>query len=440
VGGTGLAVGSSTGRSLTRTVWVFSVFLATPRPALADGVEGPALAAWLPTYNQNIPEVSVHGSGCHSLAERMPAGRESACGKPELTALGTGRYRIDVSNAAPFPVVENDSGTLTFVTTVGSNAHCFDEGTTVSNDALSSLVRCVAPDTGDDVDSELSWSYRADSLDFPQRGDYAPNFAYARVTRDGVARLEESFNPVDVATDDVLVRRNGEGDYTVVFKGLNPLDGSLDPVHAPYSVIVQKTCDSDTAGGADTDGCFRAVCVPSEWTPGDFTTWDTTITVRCSAQSGSPRDTGFRVFFGGESHTSQGSWDGGYRYGWANWNTDASMTGCFGSPEVVGTSQHETPPEHYPGQPIEACRSSVGTYELDFLGGDIGPYSVDGMTPIVSARSEDGAYCNAERLECGAAFAVCALPSGPEATRITIGCFDRTGDRADVRWNLNMTY
>ena len=65
-----------------------------PSEALADGVEGPALVAWLPTYNQDIPEVAVHGSGCHNRPERMPSGRESACGKhllmpPERASVPT---------------------------------------------------------------------------------------------------------------------------------------------------------------------------------------------------------------------------------------------------------------------------------------------------------------------------------------------------------------
>jgi hypothetical protein len=436
--GTGLR---STGtRSLTVAVALSASVLLAPAEARADGVEGPALAAWLPTYNQSFSEVAVHGSGCHNRPERMPAGRETACGKPELSVLGPGRYLVSVENAAPFPESDEDSGYAVFVTAVGTNAHCFEESTTFTDDGASSLVRCVTPESGSDVDSPFSWSYRADSLDYPQQGDYSPNFAYARVAKDGTLSPEESLNPVDVVADDVLARKNSDGDYTVTFKGLNPLDGSLDPVHAPYNVLVQKTCSGDANDGADARGCFRAVCVPYRSTPGNFETWDTTVDVRCYAQDGSPRDTAFRVYFGSEGHTSQRGWDGGYRFAWLDWNADPSADGCPSSPDIVGTSQHETPEAHYPGEPVEACRSDVGLYQVNFLGGDIVPYSVDGMTPVVSARADGGAYCNAQSLECGAGFPICALPDAPPTTRITVACFDARGRPNDAAWNLNVTY
>jgi hypothetical protein len=413
----------------------------TPTQAFADGVEGPALAAWLPTYNQSFAEVAVHGSGCHNRPERMPPGRDTECGKPERSVLGTGQYLVSLENAAPFPAIEHDSGYAVFVTTVGSNAHCFEESTTFTGDRTDSLVRCVAPESGNDVDAEFSWSYRVDSLDYPQQGDYSPNFAYARVSKDGTLSLEESLNPVDLYAESVLVQKNGgEGNYTVTFRGLNPLDGSLDPVHAPYNVLVQKTCAGDTTGGASAEGCFRAVCVPESWTPGDFTTWDTSVNVRCFAQDGTPRDTGFRVFFGSEGHTSQRAFDGGYRFGWIDWDADPSTAGCPEPPEVVGRSEHETPPAHYPGEPVQACRSAVGVYEANFLGGDIVPYSIDGMTPVVSSRGSQGAYCNAQTLECGQDFPICALDGAPPTTRITVACFDAMGRPADAAWNLNMTY
>lgn len=408
--------------------------------ARADGVEGPALVAWLPTYNQDLPEVAVHGSGCHNLPENMPDERQSPCEKPELVTEGTGRYVVNAENAAPFPEGSDDGGFAVFIQAVGTNAHCFEESTTFTDTALASTVRCVAPETGDDVESPFSWSYRADDLEYPQHGDYSPNFAYARVTKAGALVGVESFNPVDVYDDDVLVEKNaGEGSYTVTFRGLNPLDGSLDPVHAPYNVLVQKTCIDDTSDGAGARGCFRAVCVPASWVPGDFENWDTTVSVRCYGQDGAPRDTGFRVFFGSEGHTSQRSFDGGYRFGWLDWQADPSATGCREPPDVVGTSQHETPDVHYPGQPVQACHSDVGTYEVNFLGGDIVPYSIDGMVPVISSLGA-GTYCNAATLECGAGFPICALPDAPPSTRITVACFDREGRPADAAFNVNMTY
>jgi hypothetical protein len=95
---------------------------------------------------------------------------------------------------------------------------------------------------------------------------------------------------------------------------------------------------------------------------------------------------------------------------------------------------------HYPGHPVDACRSAVGTYQVNFLGGDIVPYSIDGMTPVVSSRGESGTYCNAETLECGAGFPICALPDAPPTTRITVACFDRVGRPSDASFNVNMVY
>jgi hypothetical protein len=423
-------------------VSVFAAAAFTSTISRADGVEGPALVAWFPTYNQDFPEVAVHGSGCHNRPENMPDERNSPCGKPELVTEGTGRYLVNVENAAPFPQGPRDGGFTLFVQAVGTNAHCFEEETTFTGNALASRFRCVAPDTGDDVESPFSWSYRADGLEFPQQGDYSPNFAYARVTTTGTVVDEESFNPVDVYDDDVFVEKHAdEGSYTVTFRGLNPLDGSLDPVLAPYNVLVQKTCADDASDGAGERGCFRAVCVPESWTPGDFENWDTTVNVRCFGQDGAPRDTGFRVFFGSEGHTSQRNFDGGYRFGWLDWLTDPSAAGCQVPPAaVVGTSQPDTPVVHYPGQTVDACRSDVGKYPVNFLGADIVPYSIDGLTPVVSSRGEAGTYCNAETLECGAGFPICALPDAPPMTRITVACFDRTGRPADAAFNVNMTY
>ena len=189
-----------------------------------------------------------------------------------LTTLGPGQYTIAGENLAPFPVTQEDSGWALFVSTIGGNAHCFETATTFSGTALSSTVRCVSPVSGEDVESDFAWSYRADSLEYPQHDEYSPNFAYARVQSDGSLVAEESLNPLDLRDDDVRVERNAVGDYTVTFIDLNPLEGSLEPALSPYNVLVQKTCSGDEDGGAEPGGCYRAVCTPEAWTPGDFTT------------------------------------------------------------------------------------------------------------------------------------------------------------------------
>ena len=103
----------------------------------------------------------------------------------------------------------------------------------------------------------------------------------------------------------------------------------LDLALAPYNALVQKTCAGDLEGGADPDGCFRAECAVRAWAPGTFEVRDTTVDVTCTDAEGSPRDTAFRVYFGQEAFTSQGSWEGGFRYGWLNFDLPPGESGCL---------------------------------------------------------------------------------------------------------------
>jgi hypothetical protein len=428
-----------TRRSIAALVASAAPFVVGARLARAQGIEGPALIGWYPKYNYGFEDVSVHGAGCLNVPEGMPVGRQAPCGFPTLETLGPGSYAISGENLAPFPAGAEDSGWAAFVMTIGGNAHCFETSTTFEETALRAVVRCVSPESGADVESDFAWSYRADSLEYPQLGGYAPNFAYARVTMDGSLVPEESMNPLDIHDDDVSVRRNGAGDYTVTFADLNPLDGSLEPMLSPYNVVVQKTCSGDEDGGADIGGCYRAVCAASSWTPGDFTTVDTTIDVSCRAADGTPRDTGFRVLVSDEGFTSQHGWAGSFRFAWANWTSDIAAAGCRSYPDLLGTSQHETPESYFPGIPVEACRSDVGRYQVNFSD-YITPYSIDAIAPVVSPLSSDGAYCNVDRVECGRAHEICALPDAPETARISVACFDPTGVPTDAPWTLNMTY
>jgi hypothetical protein len=417
----------------------FAAVVAAPEIARAQGIEGPALIGWYPKFNQDFPDLSVHGPGCLNVPENMPADRREPCGYPTLTSPGPGQYTITGDNLAPFPVTPEDSGWALFVTTIGGNAHCFETGTTISGVALTSEVRCVDPASGEDIESDFAWSYRADSLEHPQTENYAPSFAYARALKDGTLVPEESLNPLDLRDDDVLVERNGPGSYTVVFRDLNPLEGSLLPALSPYNVLVQKTCSDDTNGGAEQAGCYRAVCNPESWTPGDFTTYDTSVEVRCFSADGAPRDTGFRVWFGDDGFTSQRGWNGPMRFAWTNLTSDVAADACRSSPELPGTSQHETPETHYPGLPVEACRAGPGAYDVNFVE-QITPYSIDAIAPVVSSLAPDGTYCNVGRVDCGLHQQTCARPDAPENARVTVACFDSSGNPADSPWTMNMTY
>lgn len=414
--------------------------MAAPGVARADGLEGPPLVAWYPRYNAGIPNIAIHGSLCLNREAQMPADRRAHCDPPALSELGPGHYAISVGNAAPFPVIDNDSGFAVSLTAVGSNAHCFEESTGATGTTFESVIRCVEPGTGADVDADFSWSYRADSLDYPQDGKHVPNHAYARVGPDGTVVPEESFHPLDLHDDDTEIVRTSEGRYTVTFRDLNPLDASLEPAVAPHNVIVQKTCIDDVANGAAPDGCFRAVCVPYGWTPGDFETPDTVIDVRCVDSEGSPRDTGFRVWFGDWGWNSQGSWDGGYRYGWVDWELSTEENACFESPDdFPANSQHETPPSFFPGMAVEACRVDVGTYDVNFHP-YISFYSADGPNLALSSREVDGSYCTVGSVLCDQANGACGIPDSTPNPRVTVTCFDASGEPFDSSFNLNVTY
>jgi hypothetical protein len=413
--------------------------LGDPGRAQADGIGGPALIAWAPTYNQDVDGAPTHGPGCLNVSSNMPVVRLDVCHTPTIEMLGPGRYGVRVLNGAPFPPLADDSGHAVFVATVGSSAHCFEEETTDDTHDLASIVRCVTADTGDDVAATFNWAYRADSTNFPQSTPYVENFAYAKVNRDGTPDVAASFNPMNLHPEDVLAERNAPGSYTVVFRDLNPGDAMLEATFAPYNAIVQKTCAGDLEGGAAPGGCFRAECGVRAWSPGTFEERDTTVEVTCADAEGNPRDTAFRVYFGQEAFTSQGSWEGGFRYGWLSFDLPAGESGCLEGDELPSTSQHETPLADYPGAPLRACRDDLGAYRVEFLEDTFLPYSVDASNFALTVVGSTPGYCTVTSAEC-AKDTLCGAPDGPDATRVLLGCFDPSGESADRPWNLNVTY
>jgi hypothetical protein len=415
--------------------------LAVPERAQADGIEGPALVAWVPTYNQEFDWAPRHGPGCLNVADHMPVVRRARCATPTVETLEPGRYAVRIQNGAAFPPLADDSGHAVFVATVGSNAHCFEEETTDDTHDLTSLVRCVAAATGENVETTFNWAYRADSTNFPQYAEYVENFAYAKVERDGTADLASSFNPMSLHAEDITATRNGRGAYTVVFRDLNPGDAMLDEALAPYNAIVQKTCAGDVDGGADPDGCFRTECAVRAWSPGTFEERDTTVEISCADAEGNPRDTAFRVYFGQEAFTSQGGWEGGFRFGWLSFELPAGESGCLEGAELAATSQHETPLSYYLGFPMRACRRELGVYEVEFLNDTFSPYSIDGMNFAATVAGTSPGYCTITSMECANAdISLCGTPDGPDWTLVTLGCFDPRGESADLPWNLNVTY
>jgi hypothetical protein len=394
--------------------------------------------AWVPTYNQE-EGAPRHGAGCLNVPLHMPVVRRDHCHAPALETLEPGLYRVKILNGAPFPPLADDSGHAVFVATVGSSAHCFEQETSDDTHDLTAVVRCVSADTGENVDTFFSWTYRADSTNFPQDTPYVENFAYAKVGPDGSVDTAASFNPMNLHADDVLAERNDRGEYSVVFRDLNPGDAMLDAALAPYNVIVQKTCALDLDGGAEPNGCFRTECRVRAWSPGTFEQRDTIVSVTCSDAEGNPRDTAFRVFFGQEAFTSQGSWEGGFRYGWLDFDYPPGETGCLEGDELAATSQHETPLTFYLGFPMRACREDLGRYRVDFIHDAFSPYTIDGPNFALTAVGAAPGYCNVTSAEC-ANTSLCGTPEGPDFTRLKLSCFDAKGESADTPWNLNVSY
>jgi hypothetical protein len=331
------------------------------------------------------------------------------------------------------------------VQAIGSNAHCFEESTTwltSGERTLTSKIRCVAPSSNSndavDMDSEWAWSYRSDSLSYPQGTDYVGNFAYTKVYKDGVTSVSQSFNPNVDHT--VTSTKLGTGRYSVVFKNL--YTHSYDPGYFANpgflnNVIVQKTCDGDSA-----TSCRRSVCIPYSWTPGHFVpsptgnVYDSTLEVRCFGPDGNPRDTIFRAFAGEESQVSQGDYSnmysGGWHFGWINYVSQSANV-CHDPSAFVHLVQHESALDGEFNETMQLCKTSTGRYTLTPKG-DVGLYHEDDLIPAVSSKSEGGTYCNVHQVIRNHSF-------GPtDYDSLKVRCYDRTGAAVNSSWNLSFFY
>lgn len=431
-----------------RNVWVVAATLGlgilVTSAANATLTGGPGLIAWAGNYNQAT--TNPHGGfNCINNPATMPFDRQSYCGVPQLQKTATGRYTLTVSNAAPFPSM-GDTGYQVFVQAVGSTAHCFEEGTTWTSSGsytLTSKIRCVAPssnsNTNTDTDSDWAWSYRADSLQYPQQQQYLQNFAYARVNGNGSTVGNQTFNPG--SSHVVSATRASTGKYSVVFEDL--YTHGFDPVDYPdvgflNNIVVQKTCDIDTAAS-----CRRSVCIASTWTPGHFfpdTTsnlYKTTVEVSCYGPDGQLRDTNFRVFAGEESHVSaQGyseQYSSGWQYGWMNYVSGTSNV-CHDPSDYVFRAQHEGATDGVYNEDMELCKTATGRYTINLLE-PLGPYHTDDLIPVLTSRATGGTYCNASAIVCSGGN---CSGTGPDSLRVR--CYDRTGASVNASWNMSMFY
>jgi hypothetical protein len=385
-------------------------------PACAQ--QGPAMNSFYMNVNP------TDGECCADLTfvQTLPPDRKLPL--PAVTMLRTakGKYLVTALGAAPFPGPPERGGFFVAVTAVGGNAHCFEVETLVRRwRDLLGTVGCVDPQ-GAPVDSQFSWSYRADSPDFVQSTVQPANFAYAQVTDNG--KLGTFFTPVKGGG--VAVQRSGTGAFKIKFNRLGTATASLDG-KTGVGVLVSNVC----AGTA----CGTHVCAPAAWTVGSNAS---SVDVRCADRAGAPVDADFRVFLGQEALNSQafGKFDNpdnykkyhqhyneGTNYGWVVSSEKGAAAGAepIKSPKISYMNKGKD----FPGpRKIDYFHPATGKYTVKFRDQII--YGQTYWSMHTSAlEAEGGIYCNVGDIDY-------------KTAQVGVNCFDGQGAPRDARWFLGM--
>lgn len=398
---------------------------------LAVGIVGVALGS--PALAQQGPAVSsfylnvkpTDGECCANItfAMNLPPGRKSPPPALSMEKVSLGRYIILAEGAAPFPTPSPRGGFFVGVTAIASNAHCFEDSTLIRGYRdLIGVVRCVDP-KGNPVDSQFSWSYRTDSLDFVQLTTMPKNFAYAQVFADG--KLGTNFTPADGGA--VTAQRVSAGNFQVKLGPLKLSHVAIDPKMGA-SVVVSNVCPAEK-------NCTTNVCVPTHWSVASHAT---TVDVRCSDRDGNPIDSGFRVFLGQEGLNSQSfgkfqiesdykkfgqHYNEGTNYGWVNSSDVRPSSGKqpIANPQILFVNKTKD----YPGpRKIEYAHPALGRYVVRFK--DQLVYGQTYWSMHATARETDrGTYCNVGEIDY-------------HNVEIGVNCYDGTGAPRDARWLMSM--
>jgi hypothetical protein len=404
-------------------VFIFLVLVLAPAfTGRAHAQQGPAMNS----FYLNV--AATDGECCANVTfvQNLPPERKLPLPAVSMERLSKGKYVILAQGAAPFPTPPPRSGFFVAVTAVASNAHCFEVGTLVrgARDLLGT-VSCVDP-AGAPVDSQFSWSYGADSLDFVQFTVLPKNFAYAQVLADG--KLGSYFSPVGAtaASGGVSVQRTGSGLFKVKFAGLGTATGALDK-KTGAGVLVSNVCPEGP--------CGTQVCVPAAWSlAGNASTVD----VRCSDPRGAPVDAGFRVFLGQEALNSQSfgkfavasdykkyhqHYNEGTNYGWVVSSERGAPAGeqALPHPQIAFMNKGKD----FPGpRKIDYFHLATGKYRVKFKDQLI--YGQTYWSMHASAReSEAGTYCNVGDIDY-------------KTAQVGVNCYDGTGAPRDATWSLGM--
>ena len=380
--------------------------------------QGPAMNS----FYMNVKPTEGECCANMTFAQNLPPERKRPLSAVSMERIGKGRYVLLASGAAPFPTAAPRSGFFVAVTAIASNAHCFEVSTLIrGNRDLVGSVACVDP-RGVPVDSEFSWSYRADSFDFVQFTVLPRNYGYTQVFADG--KLGTFFTPVPGGG--VAVERVAAGQFKVKFPRLGTATAAIDR-KTGVAVLVSNTCPEGN--------CGTNVCVPAAWTIGSNAS---SVDVRCSDRTGAPVDNGFRLFLGQEALNSQafGKFDKpsdykkyqqhyneGTNYGWVSSSDLSSTPGKdpIPNPEIAFMNKGKD----WPGpRKIDYFHLARGKYLVKFR--DQIVYGQTYWSMHANTRETDGgAYCNLGDIDYRTA-------------QIGVNCFDGNGAPRDARWVLGM--
>lgn len=384
-----------------------------------------ALAQQGPSMNSFFVNAKpTDGECCANVtfAQNLPPERKRPTAV-SMEKVGTGKYVMLATSAAPFPVAPERAGFFVAVTAIGSNAHCFESETLVrgARDLIGS-VQCVDP-KGTPVDSEFSWSYRADSYDYVQFTTLPKNFGYAQVFADG--KTGSYFSPIPGAG--VQIQHPERGIFKVKFPRLGT-SGGMDPKMGT-GVLVSNICPRGLGN------CGTNTCVPGAWSVGASAS---TVDVRCADRTGAPVDNAFRVFLGQEALNSQAfgkfsnasdykkfhqHYNEGTNYGWVVSSEKGAPAGkdALPKPNISFINKGKD----FPGLgKINYFHFAPGKYRVRFR--DQLVYGQTYWSMHATARDNDGGtYCNVGEIEY-------------HTIDVGVSCFDSNGAPRDATWFMSM--
>ncbi len=402
-----------------------AIFIVAPGPrALAQ--QGPAMNSF---YLNAKP---TDGECCANVTfvQTLPPERTRPVPAVTMEHVGKGKYVMLAASAAPFPTAPERGGFFVAVTAIASNAHCFESETLVRGSRdLIATVDCVDP-KGIPVDSEFSWSYRADSYDFVQFTTMPKNFGYAQVFAD--SKLGAYFSPI--AGAGVQVQHPERGLFKVKFPRLGTSGGMANGIATGMDrklgtgVLVSNICPRGLGA------CGTNTCVPAAWSVGASAS---TVDVRCADRTGAPVDNAFRVFLGQEALNSQAfgkfadptdykkfhqHYNEGTNYGWVvSSEKGAPSKDALPNPRITFSNKGKD----FPGpRKIDYFHVATGKYRVKFR--DQLVYGQTYWSMHASARETDGGvYCNVGDIDY-------------RTVEVGVSCFDGNGAPRDATWFLGM--